>query len=90
MSVEGYNWVCATLVTAGNYVDQESQIVNGIFLMALHQLKIFYIEDHIKKLMSLILIFKNFKKYVSENDLTDFSSAGIKFNLSRLWASTFN
>ena len=87
--MEGFNWVCATLVTAGNYVDQESQIVNGISFDGFASIEDILHRRSYKETNETNPHFQKFQKYVSENDLTDFSSA-VSSSIYQDLASTFN
>ena len=88
-SVDGYNWVCATLVTAGNFVDQESQIVNGISFDGFASIEDILHRRSYKETNEPNPHFQKFQKYVSENDLTDFSSS-VSSSIYQDLASTFN
>ena len=73
--VKGYNWVCATLLTGGNYVDQESQIVNGISFDGFDSIEDILHRRSYKESSEPNPYVQEFQKYAAENDLTGFSSS---------------
>tara|TARA_B100000242_G_C43054224_1_gene492899 strand:- start:4373 stop:5167 length:795 start_codon:yes stop_codon:yes gene_type:complete len=74
---KGSNWAVATLVTSGSYVEGESTKANGISFDGYDSLEDILHRRSYKENggISENPHWQNFRKYIVENDLTDFNSA---------------
>lgn len=75
--VKGYNWAAATLVTSGSFKNSESIKANGISFDGYDSLESILHRRSYKEGegISENPHWQNFRKYVTENDLTDFNTA---------------